>query len=147
MARAIPRPTVPIGLSVNVSPAELITTDFVDTVRRTLQRTGLDGRHLTLEITEKALVRDTEQALATLRGLKDIGVKVAIDDFGTGYSSFAQLKSLPVDELKIDRGFVARSRDTTPTTWPSSGRSSAWPIRSASRPSPKEWKPRWPRPP
>ena len=59
----------PIGLSVNVSPAELITTDFVDTVHRILTDTGLDGRHLTLEITEKALVRDTEQALATLRGL------------------------------------------------------------------------------
>ena len=51
----------PIGLSVNVSPAELITTDFVDTVRRTLTDTGLDGRPLTLEITEQALVRDTEQ--------------------------------------------------------------------------------------
>jgi EAL domain-containing protein (putative c-di-GMP-specific phosphodiesterase class I) len=91
---------------VNVSPAELITTDFVDTVQRILRTTGFDGRHLTLEITEKAIVRDTEQALVTLRGLKDIGVKVAIDDFGTGYSSFAQLKSLPVDVLKIDRGFV-----------------------------------------
>ena len=95
-----------IGLSVNVSPAELITTDFVETVERILRETGFDGRYLTLEITEKAIVRDTEQALVTLRGLKDIGVKVAIDDFGTGYSSFAQLKSLPVDELKIDRGFV-----------------------------------------
>ena len=96
----------PIGLSVNVSPAELITTDFVETVRRTLKDTDLDGHHLTLEITEKAIVRDTEQALATLRGLKQLGVKVAIDDFGTGYSSFAQLKSLPVDQLKIDRGFI-----------------------------------------
>jgi diguanylate cyclase (GGDEF)-like protein len=95
-----------IGLSVNVSPAELITTDFVDSVQRILRDTGFDGRHLTMEITEKAIVRDTEQALVTLRGLKDIGVKVAIDDFGTGYSSFAQLKSLPVDELKIDRGFI-----------------------------------------
>ncbi len=96
----------PISLSVNVSPAELLTTDFVDTVRRALDDAGLDGRHLTLEITERALVRDTEQALVTLRGLKAIGVKVAIDDFGTGYSSFAQLKSLPVDVLKIDRTFV-----------------------------------------
>jgi EAL domain-containing protein (putative c-di-GMP-specific phosphodiesterase class I) len=96
----------PIGLSINVSPAELITTDFVDTVRRTLHDTGLDGRHLTLEITEQALVRDTEQALTTLHGLRTLGVQVAIDDFGTGYSSFAQLKSLPVDILKIDRGFV-----------------------------------------
>jgi len=96
----------PIGLSVNVSPAELITTDFVDTVRRTLHDTDLDGRHLTLEITEQALVRDTKQALTTLHGLRTLGVHVAIDDFGTGYSSFAQLKSLPVDVLKIDRGFV-----------------------------------------
>ena len=96
-----------LTLSVNVSPAELITTDFVETVRRALQASDLEGRFLTLEITEKALVRDTEQALATLHGLKDLGVRVAIDDFGTGYSSFAQLKSLPVDELKIDRGFVA----------------------------------------
>ncbi len=96
----------PLTLSVNVSPAELLTTDFVDTVRRILRDTGLDGRYLILEITEKALVRDTEQALITLRGLKAIGVKVAIDDFGTGYSSFEQLRSLPVDELKIDRTFV-----------------------------------------
>ncbi len=96
----------PISMSINVSPAELITTDFVSTVSRTLADCGLDGRHVTLEITEKAIVRDTEQALITLSGLKGIGVKVAIDDFGTGYSSFAQLKSLPVDEIKIDCGFV-----------------------------------------
>ena len=96
----------PLGLSVNVTPAELITRDFVSTVAQTLADCGVEGEHLTLEITEQAIVRDTEQALATLRGLKEIGVKVAIDDFGTGYSSLAQLKSLPVDGLKIDRGFV-----------------------------------------
>ena len=97
---------VPIGLSVNVTPGELITRDFVSTVAQILAAADLEGRYLTLEITEQAIVRDTEQALATLRGLKQIGVKVAIDDFGTGYSSLAQLKSLPVDGLKIDRGFV-----------------------------------------
>src|ERR1700712_4738 len=96
----------PIGLSVNVTPAELITRDFASTVAHILAGADLEGRYLTLEITEQAIVRDTEQALATLRGLKEIGVKVAIDDFGTGYSSLAQLKSLPVDGLKIDRGFV-----------------------------------------
>jgi diguanylate cyclase (GGDEF)-like protein len=95
-----------LGMSVNVSPAQLITLDFVTTVSKILSDHQLDGQWLTLEITEQALVRDTDQALATLRGLQRIGVKVAIDDFGTGYSSFAQLKSLPVDTLKIDRGFI-----------------------------------------
>ena len=95
-----------LGMSVNVSPAQLITLDFVATVAKTLADHELDGQWLTLEITEQALVRDTDQALATLRGLQRIGVKIAIDDFGTGYSSFAQLKSLPADVLKIDRGFV-----------------------------------------
>ncbi|MGS0688042.1 putative bifunctional diguanylate cyclase/phosphodiesterase [Nakamurella sp. GG22] len=95
-----------LGMSVNVSPAQLITLDFVTTVSQILDQCGLQGRYLTLEITEQAVLRDTEQALITLRGLKDIGVKVAIDDFGTGYSSLAQLKALPVDTLKIDQGFV-----------------------------------------
>ncbi len=95
-----------LGMSVNISPAQLITLDFVPTVSKILSDHQLDGRRLTLEITEQALVRDTDQALATLRGLQEIGVQVAIDDFGTGYSSFAQLKSLPVDTLKIDRGFI-----------------------------------------
>ena len=93
-------------MSVNVSPAQLITLDFVSTVAQILDECALEGRYVTLEITEHALLRDTEQALTTLRGLKEIGVKVAIDDFGTGYSSLAQLKALPVDTLKIDQGFV-----------------------------------------
>jgi len=95
-----------LGVSVNVSPAQLITLDFVSTVTQILQSCDLEARLLTVEITEHALVNDTDQALATLRGLKGLGVRIAVDDFGTGYSSFAQLKSLPVDTLKIDRGFV-----------------------------------------
>lgn len=95
-----------LTMAVNISPAQLITLDFVATVAKVLADHRLDGPLLTLEITEQALVRDTDQALTTLRGLQRIGVRVAIDDFGTGYSSFAQLKSLPVDILKIDRGFV-----------------------------------------
>jgi EAL domain-containing protein (putative c-di-GMP-specific phosphodiesterase class I) len=99
-------PDHPLNMAVNISPAQLITLDFVATVARVLDEHQVDGHRLTLEITEQALVRDTDQALATLRGLQQIGVRVAIDDFGTGYSSFAQLKSLPVDTLKIDKGFI-----------------------------------------
>jgi len=95
-----------LGLSVNVSPAQLISLDFVSTVTQILQSCDLQARLLTVEITEHALVRDTDQALATLHGLKGLGVRIAVNDFGTGYSSFAQLKSMPVDTLKIDRGFV-----------------------------------------
>ena len=95
-----------LRLSVNVSPAQLITVDFVSSVAQILRTCDLEPQHLTVEITEQALIRDTDQALATVRGLRAIGVTVAVDAFGTGYSSFAQLKSLPVDILKIDRGFV-----------------------------------------
>ena len=95
-----------LRLSVNVSPAQLITLDFVSSVSRILRSCDLEPEHLTVEITEHALIRDTDQAVATLGGLKDLGVTIAVDDFGTGYSSFAELKSLPIDTLKIDRGFV-----------------------------------------
>ncbi len=73
---------------------------------------GLLARHrvpaelLCLEITEETLVDDPSRAIATMHQLKDLGVLLSIDDFGTGYSSMSYLKSLPVDELKIDRGFV-----------------------------------------
>lgn len=95
-----------LHISVNASPAQLITSDFVQTVSRTLHGCGLVGRHLTVEVTEQAIVRDTTRAFTTLQGLREPGVKIAIDDFGTGYSSFSQLKDLPVDVLKIDRSFV-----------------------------------------
>ena len=95
-----------LGMSLNVSPAQLISSDFADTVSEVLRDAGLAGRHLTLEITEHAVIRDVGQAVATVRALRSIGVGVAIDDFGVGYSSFAELKALPVSKLKIDRGFV-----------------------------------------
>ncbi len=101
------RPALLIGLRVNVSPAQLITADFAETVAQILTDCELDGHFLTVEITEHAVVSDMERTLHTLEGLKKIGVQVAIDDFGTGYSSFAQLKTLPVDALKIDRAFVS----------------------------------------
>jgi diguanylate cyclase (GGDEF)-like protein len=93
-------------LRINVSPAQLITLDFVTDVAQSLEKHSIDGRYLSLEITEHAVVGDIDRTLETLRRLKEIGVRVAIDDFGTGYSSLAQLKALPVDALKIDQSFV-----------------------------------------
>ncbi|WP_349616536.1 phosphodiesterase DibA [Azotobacter salinestris] len=76
-------------------------------VAEILARTGLEARHLELEITESAVMDDPDSARCQLQRLRDLGVRLAIDDFGTGHSSLQRLKSMPVDKLKIDRGFVA----------------------------------------
>ncbi|MGH8808861.1 MAG: putative bifunctional diguanylate cyclase/phosphodiesterase [Noviherbaspirillum sp.] len=97
-------PAIPI--SVNLSPRQLVRNDIVRLVADVLQSTGLDARHLELEITETVVMRDVDKSLATLKKLKELGVKISIDDFGTGYSSLNYLKRFPVDTLKIDRSFV-----------------------------------------
>jgi EAL domain-containing protein (putative c-di-GMP-specific phosphodiesterase class I) len=93
-------------LRINVSPVQLVTDGFVDTVAGIIEEFGLDGGSVCLEITESVVVQDIETTRITLAGLKEVGVQVAIDDFGTGYSVLSHLKSLPVDTLKIDKGFV-----------------------------------------
>jgi diguanylate cyclase (GGDEF)-like protein len=95
-----------IMLRINVSPVQLVTHGFVDAVVDTIDEFGLDRESVCLEITEGVVVKDTETSLRTLNGLKDVGVHIAIDDFGTGYSVLSGLKTLPVDTLKIDKGFV-----------------------------------------
>ena len=93
-------------LRVNVSPAQLVAHDLVNTVASTLMKFGIDGSSLGLEITESMLICDLVNTRATLVGLTEIGVDIAIDDFGTGYSGMGLLTSLPVGTVKIDRGFV-----------------------------------------
>ncbi|SNT02002.1 putative bifunctional diguanylate cyclase/phosphodiesterase [Rhodococcoides kyotonense] len=99
-------PGLDISMRVNVSPAQLVSTDFVRTVAAMLRRYRIDAASLCLEITEVAVVKDLDRTRRTLLGLRRHGVHVAIDDFGTGYSSLSHLKELPVDALKIDRTFV-----------------------------------------
>ncbi len=98
----------PIGIAVNVSARQLDGEEFVADVRRVLSDSGLDPDALTLEITETALMRDTDATVLRLAALKDLGVRIAIDDFGTGYSSMAHLQQFPVDALKIDRSFITQ---------------------------------------
>ncbi|MEO4000414.1 EAL domain-containing protein [Mesorhizobium sp. CAU 1732] len=100
-----------LTVAVNVSAMQLHSPDFAQCVHRTLLRTGLSPHRLELEITETALVRDMNRALATLRQLKALGVRVAMDDFGTGYSSLSNLRAFPFDKIKIDGSFI-RSVDT-----------------------------------
>jgi diguanylate cyclase (GGDEF)-like protein len=95
-----------VMLSINVSPAQLVTDGFVAMVAAALDEFVLDPSRVCLEITEHVIVKDIDTTHKTLAGLKEVGVQVAIDDFGTGYSALTYLKALPVDTLKIDKEFV-----------------------------------------
>ena len=96
----------PFPVVVNLSAVQFKRRDLVRDVAQVLERTGLDGRYLELEVTESVLMEDVSTLTHTLMSLRDIGVKIAIDDFGTGYSSLSYLKRFPIDKLKIDRSFI-----------------------------------------
>ena len=95
-----------LHLSVNVSPRQLTDPGFVARTAAILERQGIPGSRLTLEITEAAFGLDLETMIVRLHELKALGLSLAIDDFGTDYSSLSQLRRLPVDVLKIDKSFV-----------------------------------------
>ncbi|KKB80955.1 diguanylate cyclase [Devosia soli] len=95
-----------LTIAVNVSPLQFKSDNLLDTVEATLKETGLAANRLELEITESALLDDTENVLATLHALRGLGVKISMDDFGTGYSSLSYLQKFPFDKIKIDRSFV-----------------------------------------
>jgi PAS domain S-box-containing protein len=95
------------SVSVNVSPVQLVRPDLVDAVAEALDASRLAPERLTLEITETAAVLDLQVTSARLARLRDLGVRVSLDDFGTGFSSITLLRGLPLDQVKIDRTFVA----------------------------------------
>jgi diguanylate cyclase (GGDEF)-like protein len=96
-----------LNVSVNVSGRQLDDDRIVDHIREALHTTGLHPTSLIIEVTETALMRDTDAAVRRLHAIKAIGVSVAVDDFGTGYSSLAYLQQFPVDCLKIDKSFTS----------------------------------------
>ncbi len=96
----------PIQVAVNLSPRQFSQQDLLAFLTGILADTGLDPKLLKLEITENLLVKDYQRANKCLRKFRELGGKVSIDDFGTGYSSLSYLKSMPVDQIKIDRSFV-----------------------------------------
>ena len=101
--REVPQTTV---VGVNASALNFVNASYPSLVRATLSKTGLDPKHLVIELTEDAVLANTERAANIISELRQIGVRVAIDDFGTGYSSFSQLASLNFDILKVDRSFT-----------------------------------------
>ncbi len=98
--------TQPLTVAVNISAVQIHNADFAHVVHEVLFETGLPPARLELEITETALVRDLNRALATLRRIKVLGVRIAMDDFGTGYSSLSNLRAFPFDKIKIDSSFI-----------------------------------------
>ncbi|MBT8226869.1 MAG: EAL domain-containing protein [Dactylosporangium sp.] len=102
------RTTIPnMSINVNVSARQIMDAGFVSDVANAISFAKLPGESLTLELTETVLINDPDKALEQLHALKELGVRLSIDDFGTGYSSLSYLRQFPVDQLKIDRTFVA----------------------------------------
>lgn len=93
-------------LAVNASEQLIKTEDFQESIKSDMDNAGLQGKNLSIEVTEGVLVADFDKTSAILNLIKQYGVRVAIDDFGTGYSSMAYLKWLPASILKVDRSFV-----------------------------------------
>jgi diguanylate cyclase (GGDEF)-like protein len=107
----------PFRVSVNLSPRQVCEPGLAEHVAAVLASTGLAPAALALEITESALMDESELVAENLRGLKELGVGLVLDDFGTGYSSLAYLRRFPIDAIKIDRRFIAGlGIDTDDTT-------------------------------
>jgi diguanylate cyclase (GGDEF)-like protein len=96
----------PVKVAVNLSPLQ-VKRDLIEVVLQALAASGLAPNRLELEITEAALMQDSQNTLATLHQLRQLGVRIAMDNFGRGYCSLSYLRSFPFDKIKIDRAFIA----------------------------------------
>jgi len=108
----------PVGVSVEISPNQLNRENFVTDIRRALQQSGIEPSMLTLAIAETTVMSDVTAAVQRLEEIKQLGVRIAIDDFGgSGYAYHSDLRRLPLDFLKVDRGSLAASEDEDYRTW------------------------------
>ena len=95
-----------LDVSINLSALNLLDPELLDVLQLGMQATGLRAQNINLEITESCFMDSPERAMEVVQRLHERGFKLSIDDFGTGYSSLSYLKNLPINELKIDQGFV-----------------------------------------
>jgi diguanylate cyclase (GGDEF)-like protein/PAS domain S-box-containing protein len=98
--------TAHLSIAVNVSARQFQNPEFVDQVMAAIQRQGIQASRLKLELTESRLAADIDVTIAKMSMLKDIGVTLSLDDFGKGFSALSYLKHMPLDQLKIDGGFI-----------------------------------------
>jgi EAL domain-containing protein (putative c-di-GMP-specific phosphodiesterase class I) len=101
-----------LTLSVNVSSTQFMDDAFVPTVLALVDRSGIDPKLLTLELTEHVMVANTQVVAAKMQALRAAGIAIALDDFGTGYSSLEYLHALPLNQLKVDRSFVKAATES-----------------------------------
>lgn len=99
-------PGAALDMHVNVSPTQLFQSNFVQRVTNALDRSGVEPRHVHLEVTENVLIENADAAASLLRQLRDLGVGISLDDFGVGYASLSSLLQFPFSVLKIDRSFL-----------------------------------------
>ncbi|GAA3988544.1 hypothetical protein GCM10022279_09530 [Comamonas faecalis] len=101
----------PLKLSLNVSARQFRQPGFVDTLRLQLTDSGADPAHIALELTESLLLQELDSVIALMQSLRALGLTLSLDDFGTGYASLNYLKQLPLQQIKIDQGFVRNLLD------------------------------------
>ena len=97
---------MPVSIAVNLSPVQFRGTKLLETVTSALTQSQLPAARLELEITEGALLDNTDGVLNVLNGLRDLGTAISMDDFGTGYSSLGYLQKFPFNKIKIDQCFI-----------------------------------------
>ncbi|QDT09563.1 EAL domain-containing protein [Stieleria marina] len=100
-------PSIPLKVNVNLASQQVQDLRLITVINDVLERTQLDPKHLTLEITETALIDDFEKAKRVISNVRKRGIQVALDDFGAGHSSLTYLQQLPIDYLKLDRALIS----------------------------------------
>lgn len=107
----------PLKVSVNLSARQLRNRKILSSIVYGLCTSGLPPKQLELELTETALMEDTDAAASLLKEIKELGVRLSVDDFGTGYSSLAYLSRFPLDSLKLDRSFLKHNHPDDISPW------------------------------
>jgi len=94
------------SISVNISSVDLQQANFLENIKKIINKTSINPRILELEITETVLMESLDSSISILKKLMDMGIRIALDDFGTGYSSLSYLRKIPINTLKIDKSFI-----------------------------------------